>query len=56
MCDVFLNITANWTIFALNPDGSTGNRVGRNRDRLEPGNYIVLGPGMCKGNQHILCP
>jgi hypothetical protein len=47
MCPVFLDFDppgAQWRIFTLNPDGSTGNQLGNNNNILQRGNYIILTP------------
>jgi hypothetical protein len=47
MCPVFLDFTpptAQWRVFTLNPDGSTGNQLGQNGNVLQTGNYIILAP------------
>jgi hypothetical protein len=48
MCPVFLDFEppgAEWRIFALGPDGSTGNQPSNNHNVLETRNYIILAPG-----------
>jgi hypothetical protein len=48
MCPVFLDFEppgAQWRIFALSPDGSTGIQLGNNQNVLETRNYSILAPG-----------
>lgn len=48
MCPVFLDFdppSAQWCIFALDPDGSTGKQLGNNHNVLETRNYIILASG-----------
>lgn len=45
MCPVFLEFdSSQWRIFALGPDGTTGDQLGYTRDVLGTGNYTILAP------------